>query len=56
MPLFAGSPSEFTKNQSNFEEIVTTPGIIPYISNARRTMDVVKETINPFQENSNFLK
>jgi len=56
IPLFAGSLSEFTKNQSNFEEMVTTPGIMPYISNARSTIEVVKETAKPFHENSNFLK
>jgi hypothetical protein len=56
MPLLAGSPNEFTKNQSNFEDIVTKPGMMPYISKARSTMDVVKETAKPRQENSNFLK
>ena len=56
IPLFDGRPSVFTKNQSNFEEMVTTPGIIPYINNERSMMDVANEIENPFHENSNFLK
>jgi hypothetical protein len=56
IPLFAGRPRVFTKNQSNFEEMVTTPGIIPYINSDRRIIEVANEIKNPFHENSNFLK
>jgi hypothetical protein len=56
IPLFIGSPRVFTKNQSNFDEIVTTPGIIPYINNARSIIETDKENKKPFRENSNFLK
>jgi hypothetical protein len=56
IPLFEGRPRVFTKNQSNFEEMVTTPGIIPYINNDKSTIEVTNEIENPFQENSNFLK
>ena len=56
IPLFAGNPREFTKNQSNFVEIVTIPGIIPYISNASNTIEVARDITKPFHENSYFLK
>src|ERR1035437_8316838 len=56
IPLFAGRPRVFTKNQSNFEAIVTTPGIIPYIRRDRSIIEITNEIKNPFQENSNFLK
>ena len=55
MPLFEGIPRTLTKNRSNREEILTTPGIIPYISNARNVMEAARETMNPFHENSYFL-
>jgi hypothetical protein len=56
IPLFEGRPRVFMKNQSNFEEMVTTPGIIPYINNDKSTIEVTNEIENPFQENLNFLK
>jgi hypothetical protein len=56
IPEFGGIPSVLTKKRSNFEEMVTTPGIIPYISNARSTIEVTSDIANPFHENSNFLK
>jgi hypothetical protein len=56
IPLLGGSPRLFTKNRSSFDEIVTTPGIIPYISKASRRTDIPREIRNPFHEKSYFLK
>jgi hypothetical protein len=55
-PELDGIPSVLTKNRSNLEEIVTTPGIIPYINRARRITEDVNEITSPFHENSYFLK
>ena len=54
--ILAGKPRVLTKNRSNFEEIITTPGIIPYNSRARSITEVANDINNPFHEKSNFLK
>ncbi len=56
IPLLTGKPSLFTKNRSNFVDIVTSPGIIPQINNAKSINDNTTVARNPFQENSLFLK
>jgi hypothetical protein len=55
-PLNAGSPRVFTKKRSNLEDIITTPGLIPYIRSARMTTELITAVIKPFHENVNFLK
>ncbi len=44
-PLFTGSPRLLTKKRSNFEAIVTTPGLTPYISRARIRIELATAAI-----------
>jgi hypothetical protein len=55
-PLNTGRPRTFTKKRSNFEEIMTTPGLMPYIRRARIIRELAIAVKKPFQENLNFLK
>src|SRR5512133_2475724 len=55
-PEFEGILRVLTKKRSNLDDIVTTPGIIPYIRSASKAMLMAKDIPRPFQEKSYFLK